>query len=306
MQSSTEYSADANRAIDGNKDADARHNSCSQTKESSFPWWVLDLEGTCTVETVIITVRKDCCTERLLGAEVYIASSMESENNHNSLCGTVYSITGRTSTFHCALTPVRYVYITIPGHRRVLSLCEVEVFGSRVPSSSIPAINVAIKGTAVQSSVEYNGIASRAIDGNRNAADGSCTQTTPSTDPWWRLDLKQTYAVSMVKIINRLDCCSDRIKGARILIGDSLENNGNSNHLCATVLTVKQGYHYICEGCIGRYVNIMVPGPNRVLSLCEVEVFGTRLLTVEGTGRLKPALKPSLYLPERLCSGSAG
>ncbi|XP_062898593.1 uncharacterized protein LOC134343790 [Mobula hypostoma] len=387
MQSSTESSADANRAIDGNKDVDARHNSCSQTKESSFPWWVLDLEGSYTVSAISITVRRDCCTDRFLGAEgqdldvahgcrrsqdldvahgcrrsqdldvahgcrrsqdldvahgcrrsqdldvahgcrrsqdlavahgcrrgkdldlvlacrrsqdldVDVAGDEPKSRTQaqrqgreaiahprtwNS-CGTVYSITGKTVTFHCPPTPIRYVYITIPGHRRILALCEVEVFGVRVPSLSHPAINIAIKGTAVQSSVEYKAIASRALDGNKNGV--FCTQTKLSQDPWWRLDLKKTYAVSTVKITNRVDCCSDRIKDARILIGSSLNNNGNSNNLCATVQTVKQSYTYICEGFIGRYVNIMVPGPNRILTLCEVEVFGTRLMTVEDTVNL--------------------
>ncbi|XP_051872036.1 pentraxin fusion protein-like [Pristis pectinata] len=297
IQSSTESWADADRAIDGNKNTDATQNSCAQTKDSSFPWWALDLEGSYSVSVVRITVRKDCCTERLLGAEIYITSSMKTEDGY-SLCGTIYSIVGSTVTLNCGDVRGRYVFVTIPGHRRILTLCEVEVFGLKLPSLR-GSVNLAIKGDADQSGTEYAARASRANDGDKSAdgEQGSCTQTNQSSNPWWRVNLKETFVVSMIRITNRLDCCSDRIRGAEIRIGNSVQNYGNSNRLCATVQSVEQSYTFRCDGFTGRYVNIMIPGRNRILTLCEVEVFGTKLPSVEGAGRFKPALKHPLYIP---------
>lgn len=33
-------------------------------------------------------------------------------------------------------------------------------------------------------------------------------------------------------------------------------------------------FTFYCNGFIGRYVNVFIPGPDKILALCEVEVFG--------------------------------
>ncbi|KAG2464870.1 FUCL4 protein, partial [Polypterus senegalus] len=141
-----------------------------------------------------------------------------------------------------------------------------------------PAVqNVAVSGTATQSSMYSFYYASNAIDGNRNSqfALGSCACTDATSNPWWRVDLLQTYKVSMVVITNRGDCCPERINGAEIRIGNSLENDGNSNPRCATITSIPAGIStsYNCNGMEGRYVNVVIPGKTQYLTLCEVEVF---------------------------------
>lgn len=87
-----------------------------------------------------------------------------------------------------------------------------------------------MQGKASQSSLFEFGLASNAIDGNRDGKweHGSCSHTSNNIDPWWRLDLGRTHKVFSVKIAN-IDTDSDRLNGAEIRIGDSLGNNGNSN-----------------------------------------------------------------------------
>lgn len=95
-----------------------------------------------------------------------------------------------------------------------------------------PLPNVALKGEATQSSTLYPAGAYRAIDGKRYTfyTEGSCSHTAGNeTGPWWRVDLGQTYIVTTVKVTNRGDCCAERLDGAEIRIGNSLENNGNNN-----------------------------------------------------------------------------
>ncbi|XP_061084764.1 fucolectin-5-like [Conger conger] len=141
--------------------------------------------------------------------------------------------------------------------------------------------NVAIRGKATQSALfpgEWAAYchASNAIDGNRDSVQrhGSCTHTTNVPNPWWRVDLLQSYTITSVTLTNRADCCSDRITGAQIRIGDSLADNGISNALCSTVDYMGPGETktFNCYGQKkGRYVTVYIPKAE-YLSLCEVEV----------------------------------
>ncbi|KAI4892591.1 hypothetical protein NFI96_026853 [Prochilodus magdalenae] len=99
--------------------------------------------------------------------------------------------------------------------------------------------NVALKGTATQSSLNGSGmmpgcgIAGNAIDENRNSdlTKGSCTQTAQQSAPWWRVNLHRKYTISTVALTNRGDCCAEGLDGAEIRIGNSLENDGKNNPL---------------------------------------------------------------------------
>uniref|UniRef100_A0A8C1PRX5 Fucolectin tachylectin-4 pentraxin-1 domain-containing protein n=1 Tax=Cyprinus carpio TaxID=7962 RepID=A0A8C1PRX5_CYPCA len=138
--------------------------------------------------------------------------------------------------------------------------------------------NLALGGKAVQSST-YSDLAAaqNAIDGNRQSMYvlGSCSHTNADRDPWWRVDLLDVYRVTRVSITNRGDCCEKRIEGVQIRIGNSLENNGNNSQLAATVGSIPLGNTKTFEfkPVKGRYVNLIVPGCNEYLTLCEVEVY---------------------------------
>lgn len=90
--------------------------------------------------------------------------------------------------------------------------------------------NLALQGKASQSSLYEFGLAYNAIDGNHasNWEDSSCTHTNNDISPWWRLDLIKTHRVFSVNITN-INSNPERLDGAEIRIGDSLENNGNDN-----------------------------------------------------------------------------
>ncbi|XP_051580682.1 fucolectin-4-like [Myxocyprinus asiaticus] len=99
-----------------------------------------------------------------------------------------------------------------------------------------PQENLALRGQAVQSSTYGHLVAANAIDGDKFK---SCSHTAVDfNDPWWRLDLLDSYYISRVIITNRGDCCPERLDGAEILIGNSLENNGNNNPRCAVLYNI--------------------------------------------------------------------
>uniref|UniRef100_A0A8D0D3Q0 Fucolectin tachylectin-4 pentraxin-1 domain-containing protein n=1 Tax=Sander lucioperca TaxID=283035 RepID=A0A8D0D3Q0_SANLU len=259
------------RAIDGNRASNYGQGSCSVTNNDLKPWWRLDLLKTYQINTVTITNRGDCCPERINGAEIRIGNSLNDNGNDNPRCAVISSIKAGTSqTFACNRMEGRYVNIVIPGRREYLTLCEVEVTGQALDT------NIARRGNVIQSSLYGNDVPERAIDGNRasNYGQGSCSVTNNDLKPWWRLDLLKTYQINTVTITNRGDCCPERINGAEIRIGNSLNDNGNDNPRCAVISSIKAGTSqtFACNRMEGRYVNIVIPGRREYLTLCEVEV----------------------------------
>ncbi|XP_075869106.1 uncharacterized protein LOC142879599 [Nelusetta ayraudi] len=164
----------------------------------------------------------------------------------------------------------RYINIVVPG-MQLLTLCEVKVSGQ-------PAENLAPKGIATQSGQLGNGSPDKAIDGNHdsNWNHGSCSCTLNLLSPWWRLDLLKPHEIKTVTVTIREDIHYKNIHGAEIRIGNSLNNNGNSNPRCAVMSNPAPGSTntYVCKGMEGRYINILIPGKKKFLTLCEVKVTG--------------------------------
>jgi hypothetical protein len=113
----------------------------------------------------------------------------------------------------------RYVRVELPGSNKILSLAEVEVFAK--------GENIAQKGTATQSNVAFDGMPSRAIDGNTNGNYFEANSVTHSdvnaTDPWWEVDLGSIQVIDKITVWNRTDggaSISDRLKGARVQVLD--------------------------------------------------------------------------------------
>ncbi|XP_048057779.1 fucolectin-5-like isoform X2 [Megalobrama amblycephala] len=279
VQSSTyNPQGDAQHAVDGNRDSDYGKGSCSQTKSEFNPWWRVDLGNVYRISNVTITNRGDCCKERLRGAHIRIGNSLDNNGNNNELAATLLTVLDGTETFSFESVIGRYVNIFLPGNDEVLSLCEVEVFADKYtpPYICVPR-NLALGATAVQSTTYPQSGPQNAVDGNRNSIFSrlSCSATNADRDPWWRVDLLEVYRITRVSITNRGDCCPERMNGAQIRVGNSLENNGNNNELAVTVESIPLGetQTFEFEPIKGRYVNIFIPGRNEYLTLCEVEVF---------------------------------
>ncbi|KAL2079108.1 hypothetical protein ACEWY4_024852 [Coilia grayii] len=274
----------ASNAIDGNRDSNFDHASCTHTaRGQTNPWWRVDLLKVYIITSVVITNRGDCCPERLDGAEIRIGNSLVNNGNDNPLAAVITSIpAGYSKTFTWEKGfQGRYVNILLPGTNKTLTLCEVEVYGYPKPDGDFSGENVALGGKATQSSNSGDGYAYKAIDGNRDGVfgHGSCTHTNAHLNSWWRVDLLQKYKVFSVIITNRKDFEPHRLNGAEIRIGNSLANNGTDNPRCAVIFYIPAGasYTFECNGMEGRYVTVVIPGREEYLTLCEVEVYGSRL-----------------------------
>uniref|UniRef100_A0A8C2A104 Fucolectin tachylectin-4 pentraxin-1 domain-containing protein n=1 Tax=Cyprinus carpio TaxID=7962 RepID=A0A8C2A104_CYPCA len=265
IQSSTFAGWSAEKAIDSNRGFQQLNTTCTSTLNESNPWWRLDLLDVYRVSEVVITSRNDSYAEQINGAEIRIGNSLENNGNNNPICAVISTIpAGESYNFTCNGMVGHYVIIHIPGDWKILSLCEVEVYGY-----------LAV-GAAIQSSTSEDWIAEKAIDRGLQQLYAGCSSTLSETNPWWRLDLHHIYRVNRVVVTNRNDCCAERINGAEIRIGNSLENNGSNNPICAVIPAIPAGesYSFSCGGMEGRYVNLIIPGDMKTLTLCEVKVYG--------------------------------
>uniref|UniRef100_A0A8C5R028 Fucolectin tachylectin-4 pentraxin-1 domain-containing protein n=1 Tax=Leptobrachium leishanense TaxID=445787 RepID=A0A8C5R028_9ANUR len=267
-QSSTyDYLGAAENAIDGSRSTNYMSGHCTHTAQDAPPWWRLDLTKVYNVTRVKVTNRGDCCSERIDGAEIRIGSSPEHGGIKNPKCAKITSLgLGEEEEYICGMVG-QYVTVTIPDGPEYLTLCEVKVY----------VVNLALRGISSQSSTyDYLGAAENAIDGSSstNYLSKHCSHTHLDIEPWWKLDLRKVYNVTRVKVTNRGDCCNERLNGAVIRIDSA--TGWKENPVCGTVSSIGLGetVSFNCDGMVGRYVTIVIPGETRSLSLCEVQVFG--------------------------------
>ena len=57
------------------------------------------------------------------------------------------------------------------------------------------------------------------MDGGKGVHYSKCAFTDMESDPWWRVDLGRVEPVAEVNILNRGDCCGDRLNGAEMRVG---------------------------------------------------------------------------------------
>ncbi|CAB1315607.1 unnamed protein product [Coregonus sp. 'balchen'] len=245
-------------AIDGKKST--HYGSCTHTQKDSNPWWRVDLLDVYRVTAVTLTNRGDCCPERLDGAEIRIGNSLEDNGINNPRCVVISHIpAGEAHTFQCNEMEGRYVVVVIPGRSEWLTL-----------------LNLALNGVAAQSSLYENHEAYEAIDGKKSTHHGSCTHTQKDSNPWWRVDLLDVYRVTAVTLTNRGDCCPERLDGAEIRIGNSLEDNGINNPRCVVISHIPAGeaHTFQCNEMEGRYVVVVIPGRSEWLTLLNLALNG--------------------------------
>ena len=126
-------------AVDGNVDGDIYNGSVTSTKagyhshlgEDPDPHWMVDLTGSYDIDSIVVYNRIDCCSERLDNFQLTISSGTSVVDTYNH-SGSVADST--EITFDPAVTGDS-VKIQLFGDERILSLAEVQVFGTASPGS---------------------------------------------------------------------------------------------------------------------------------------------------------------------------
>jgi hypothetical protein len=176
-----------------------------------------------------------------------------------------------SSRFACALVSVS-----------ALAAVTAALAGSAsAQSGSLDPINLALGKPARQSSTLYGADASRAVDGNADGAfwDGSVTHTDADANSYWEVDLGQVRQLGRVEVVNRADCCADRLSPFMLLVSDSaiadsdmtVADSAVTPGVMRTVITQARATTYIPINRTGRFVRVALVNQN-YLSLAEVRV----------------------------------
>ncbi|XP_077990552.1 uncharacterized protein LOC144444875 [Glandiceps talaboti] len=320
-QSSSWINNDPNRALDGNNNGIWDGGSCSHTKNDRNAWWKVDLGTSYDVQQVIITNRQDCCRERILNAEVRVGNK-STDFASNMLCGTPVDSTQTrigTIVMDCDTATIGHVVsVQLKDRTDYLTLCEVQVLvqasSNQKDATALHLGNVALGKSASQSSNWQGSYPYRVIDGNTNGnwSENSCTQTNNDTDPWWKVDLGQTFPVYQVIVTNRHDCCKDRLLSAEVRVGNN--DRIGENTLCGEPVDDDQNsfrqdtLFFDCNGPLrGRYVSVQLKNRRDHMTICEVEVLAPSYDALVNLAEGKFPTQSSTYLgsnPYRAIDGN--
>ena len=120
---------------------------------------------------------------------------------------------------------------------------------------------------ATQSSVGWGGDAELAIDGifepSGDYTASTCTATN-GADSWWEVELPASYHIQTVQVLNRGDCCSDRLNGFNVYVDDVL---------CASNVQIGDAEDLMVD-CSATGSRVKITADTSYLTLCEVTIFG--------------------------------
>lgn len=134
--------------------------------------------------------------------------------------------------------------------------------------------NVALDGTANQSTTAYGGEAGFAIDGNTNGVynDGSVSHTDVVAEgTWWAVALDSSYTIDNIVVYNRTDSNEDRLSNFTVEVLDENDQIVFTQTITNTPnpsVTINTG------DVIGNHVRILQNSASTALALAEVEVYG--------------------------------
>lgn len=291
-QSSTRFNGVAGRAIDGNTSGVFNQNSVTHTNpDSALQWWQVDLGVVTDIDSVTLWNRTNCCSDRLADFSVFIsAAPFPADATIAELQADpgVWSYSFDGVAGESVEIPVvgagRYVRVQKPAGS-ALSLAEVQVFEALTGTPPVEPVNVALDGTASQSSTRAaGGAAGRAIDGNTSGvfSQNSVTHTNPNSAlQWWELELAEPTNINNIVIWNRTDsCCTTRLADFTVFVSASpFPANATIAQLEASPDVTAFSFAGVAGvttdiqlNASGRYVRIQKPAGS-ALSLAEVQIF---------------------------------
>ena len=175
----------------------------------------------------------------------------------------------------------RSIWIGLPGSETNgagnyrVGLAEVRTFGVlNMPFGPEPVAAIT-NGVQVWQSSEYGGFpAANAVDGST----GNFTHTADIPNSFWMADLGHAFSLDRIEIVNRLDCCANRLRHLVLRVYDAASNNISS----ATLTDVGLGgtyTHNLSPGTMARWMRVGLEGGltngggNHYVTLAEVRAF---------------------------------
>jgi uncharacterized protein YjdB/dienelactone hydrolase len=191
------------------------------------------------------------------------------------------TISGDTLTATLPDSTTTFFFTATDSRDLMLTSEYVETDGATIPAGND---NIAIYGTATQSSTDYSGYASYAIDQNTSGAwaDGSVTHTEAEDSAWWKVDLGETYNIDEIIIYNRTDeAYMDRLSNFTVSVIDS---SGATTYSQTFTTYPDPSVTIDADGASGQIVMVQLGDTDTPLSLAEVEVYDVEEESVSVTG----------------------
>merc|ERR1740124_154981 len=159
----------------------------------------------------------------------------------------------------------------------VVSMAEVQVFGTNLGPTPLPMTNLALNGDASQISTQIGFEALYANDGD--VTNDHMIHTNSGGLNWWMVDLKMTASIHNIRIFNRLDCCRDRLFPLTLEILDANQRTIHVERLKKKdieadnpLITVS---FLITPAVKGNFVRVSTA---TIIHIHEVEVYGEEVI----------------------------
>lgn len=133
--------------------------------------------------------------------------------------------------------------------------------------------NIALQGTAKQSSTHSVGVASRGNDGNTSGdwGDHSVTHTGKNHHAWWEVELPAEAEVHQIEVFNRTDAASSRLSNFQVIAYDDSKTvvwvREFANVQGASLLAL----HHDADAADSTYRDISVSGEDGTVRTLEAQ-----------------------------------
>lgn len=247
------------------------------------PWWQLTLPQDIFIEKFMMSNRQDAYQDRLSNFDIFFYDS------NGIKVGSFYFLKSQ-STYVIPVINItaRSVKIMLRD-TNYLSISSVKIYG--LQTNLVKNTDWAKTGTITMSSdwtgswdptlKEYHG--ENAVDGNSD----TFAMTQPELRPWWMVKLVKPINISKIVIVNRRDCCQERLSNFNVLLYD------DNLALLKTIFKSESLPSYSFNGIntTARYVKIMLQGTDW-LHLSEVNIFGEEPPAVNTSSLFKNVSMP--------------
>ncbi|XP_053397718.1 uncharacterized protein LOC123552222 [Mercenaria mercenaria] len=166
-------------------------------------------------------------------------------------------------------TLARFVKLHQIGTNGRFHLCEVEIYGTKgevtnvaLHKSTEMSKEVVLKHKVLGSNLAVDGIKDQTLSG------GSCFFTADGNNPWWRVDLGDFFLIFIMRIYNRIDCCSEKAHDLKLWFW----NTPDDVHRLILEGQISD-IHNMYTDIAARFLQLSLPESGD-FHLCEVEVYG--------------------------------
>lgn len=222
------------------------------------------------------TANSTCQAGTCVGQKFFVFAVVSDEQKCGGMC-LKSNLKGHQCTYYTYSSATKYclLYSTCPTVEKAAQITVPEDVNLEVGDlSSYSTCKFTVfttekwldmKGLASrQVSTHAGGSSARAIDSNMRSdwGGGSCTHTHRHQNPWWEVDFKEDTRIDSVRVLNRGDCCENRLGNFNVKV---------DGVLCGTGGAGKGQFGDVDCGIEGKTLRIE-SNLNEWFTICEVKV----------------------------------